>query len=87
MLFILKGEEMKKLALPIIFILGIFICMLDTTIMNVSLPNISIHLKSGLDSLSWALNIYLILFASLTIPLTRFAELYGIHKWFLIGVS
>lgn len=78
---------MKKLALPIIFILGIFICMLDTTIMNVSLPNISIHLKSGLDSLSWALNIYLILFASLTIPLTRFAELYGIHKWFLIGVS
>lgn len=87
MMFILKGEEMKKLTLPIIFILGIFICMLDTTIMNVSLPNISIHLKSGLDSLSWALNIYLILFASLTIPLTRFAELYGIHKWFLIGVS
>lgn len=77
---------MRRMILTILFILGIFICMLDTTILNVSLPNIAEHLDVGLDSLSWALNVYLILFASLTIPLTRIAEMFGIHKFFLIGV-
>ena len=77
---------MKKIILTILFVLGIFICMLDTTIMNVSLPNIGEHLNIGLDSLSWALNVYLVLFAALTIPLTRLAEIFGIHKGFLLGV-
>ncbi|GMA69991.1 MFS transporter [Leuconostoc litchii] len=77
---------MKKIILTALFVLGIFICMLDTTILNVSLPNIGEHLNVGLDSLSWALNIYLILFASLTIPLTRIAEIVGVHKSFLFGV-
>jgi MFS family permease len=60
--------------------------MLDTTIMNVSLPTISNALHVGLDNMSWALNVYLILFAALTIPLTRLAEVYGIQKGFLLGV-
>jgi len=78
---------MKTKYLTTLFVLGIFICMLDTTIMNVSLPNISEHLHVGLDELSWALNVYLILFAALTIPLTRLAEVLGSHRWFLIGVA
>lgn len=77
---------MRRTILTILFILGIFICMLDTTILNVSLPNIGEHLDVGLDSLSWALNVYLILFASLTILLTRISEMLGVHKCFLIGV-
>lgn len=78
---------MKNKTLTVLFVLGIFICMLDTTIMNVSLPAIGTDLTVGLDSLSWALNVYIILFAALTIPLTRFAEIFGIHKGFLIGVG
>ncbi|CAH1851542.1 DHA2 family efflux MFS transporter permease subunit [Convivina praedatoris] len=78
---------MKKGILITLCVLGIFICMLDTTIMNVSLPNISQHLGVGLDDLSWALNVYLIIFAALTIPLTRLAEIFGTHRGFLIGVS
>lgn len=76
---------MKKRMITGVFVLGIFICMLDTTIMNVSLPNIGLHLEVGLDKLSWALNIYIILFAALTIPLTRLAEFFGMSKGFLLG--
>jgi len=82
----IRGYMMRRTILTILFILGIFICMLDTTILNVSLPNIGEHLDVGLDSLSWALNVYLILFASLTILLTRISEMLGVHKCFLIGV-
>ncbi|MDI6498624.1 MFS transporter [Leuconostoc suionicum] len=68
-----------------IFVCGIFICMLDTTVMNVALPQISESFSLPLNNLSWALNIYTILFASLTIPLTRVAEKFGMNRILLLG--
>ncbi|CAK8054318.1 MFS transporter [Eupransor demetentiae] len=76
---------MKKKSLNLIFVLAIFICMLDTTVMNVSLPAISESLDTDLDTLSWALNAYTIIFASLTIPLTRIADMWGKTRCFLLG--
>ncbi|MGX7052338.1 DHA2 family efflux MFS transporter permease subunit [Leuconostoc palmae] len=78
---------MKKTILISVFVLGIFVCMLDTTIMNVSLPSIGQYLNTGLDQLSWTLSIYLILFASLTIPLTRLAEMFGMFRGFMLGTA
>ncbi|NLS38074.1 DHA2 family efflux MFS transporter permease subunit [Fructobacillus tropaeoli] len=75
----------KKYSLSFIFILGIFICMLDTTVMNVALPAISTTTNTNLNTLSWALNAYTIIFASFTIPLTRIAEIYGKKKFFFLG--
>lgn len=72
--------------LKTVFILGVFICMLDTTVMNVSLPAISRNFNTQLDHLSWALNAYTIVFASLTIPLTRIADIFGKTTWFIIGI-
>ncbi|BDR56282.1 MFS transporter [Xylocopilactobacillus apis] len=59
--------------------------MLDTTVMNVALPEIGETFSTALNNLSWALNIYTILFASLTIPLTRVAERYGMNKIIMLG--
>lgn len=75
----------KSVIKLMIFICGIFICMLDTTIMNVALPQISKSFSLPLNDLSWALNIYTILFASLTIPLTRVAEKFGMNQVILLG--
>lgn len=66
--------------------IGIFLCMLDTTVMNVALPAIQSSLNTQLNSLSWALNIYTILFASLTIPLGKIAEHFGINRTYIIGL-
>jgi len=67
--------------------LGIFLCMLDTTVMNIALPAIQTGLKTSLASLSWALNLYTILFASLTIPLGRAADIWGRSRFYLIGLG
>lgn len=66
--------------------IGIFLYMLDTTVMNVALPAIQSSLNVQLNNVSWALNIYTILFASLTIPLGKIAEHFGIHKTYIIGL-
>lgn len=75
-------KQMIKIS---IFVSGIFVCMLDTTVMNIALPQISQSFSTSLDNLSWAINIYTILFASLTIPLTRIAEKWGMNKSILFG--
>lgn len=66
--------------------IGIFLCMLDTTVMNIALPDIQISLNVTLNSLSWPLNIYTIIFAALTIPLGKLAENIGIKRTYLIGL-
>lgn len=40
--------------------MGIFLCMLDTTVMNIALPAMQTGLSTGLAQLSWALNLYTI---------------------------
>lgn len=51
--------------------------MLDTTIMNITLPAIQESMNVELKDLSWALNVYTIIFASLTIPLAKFIRIMG----------
>ncbi|MCT3286546.1 MFS transporter [Lactiplantibacillus pentosus] len=67
--------------------IGIFLCMLDTTVMNIALPAIQVGLATDLAHLSWALNIYTVLFASLTIPLGRVADVWGRGRVYLIGLA
>lgn len=66
--------------------IGIFLCMLDTTVMNIALPAIQTGLSTSLEQLSWALNLYTILFASLTIPLGRLAEIHGRSRFYVLGL-
>lgn len=67
--------------------IGIFLCMLDTTVMNIALPAIQTGLGTDLAQLSWALNLYTILFATLTIPLGRLADIYGRQRIYLVGLE
>lgn len=67
--------------------IGIFLCMLDTTVMNIALPTIQDSLKVSLNNLQWALNVYTIVFASLTIPLSKLAEKYGKQRFYLLGLT
>ncbi|WP_165329444.1 MFS transporter [Streptococcus tangpeifui] len=66
--------------------IGIFLCMLDTTVMNIALPAIQDSLKVTLNNLQWALNVYTIVFASLTIPLSKLGEKFGKQKFYLLGL-
>lgn len=77
----------KTTALVGTMAIGIFLCILDTTVMNIALPAIQTGLSTSLEQLSWALNLYTILFATLTIPLGRLADIYGRQHFYLLGLS
>ncbi|HEY4332252.1 MAG TPA: DHA2 family efflux MFS transporter permease subunit [Ilumatobacteraceae bacterium] len=67
--------------------LAVFAVFLDTTIGFVSFPAISATFRSsGPSTLSWVLNAYTLVFASLLIPAGRLADRVGRRKMFLIGV-
>ncbi|MYV04354.1 MFS transporter [Furfurilactobacillus milii] len=76
----------KNMLLILTMCIGTFLCMLDTTVMNIALPAIQTSMNVPLDQLSWALNIYTITFAVLTIPLARLADIFGRNKVYLLGL-
>lgn len=76
----------KKLITTVAMSLGIFLVMLDTTIMNIALPAIQKGLAVEFTQLSWALNIYTIIFATLTIPLSKLGDIFGKNKIYLLGL-
>ncbi|WP_105956688.1 MFS transporter [Apilactobacillus quenuiae] len=76
----------KQVAIILATCIGIFLCMLDTTVMNIALPSIQNDLDINLNNLSWALNIYTITFASLTIPLSKLADNLGRNKIYILGI-
>lgn len=65
--------------------LGVFLTLIDTTVMNVAMPNIQSSIHTSMVGMNWALNIYSLLFAALAIPLGRLASRYGVHRSFLLA--
>ncbi len=76
----------KKFFIIVATCIGIFLCMLDTTVMNIALPAIQNGLHTNLSALSWAINAYTIIFAAFTIPLSKIAERIGLHKFYIVGL-
>lgn len=86
----INNEDIKMKAKNILALvatcIGIFICMLDTTVMNIALPAIQTNLHTSLNNLQWSINAYMIVFASLTIPLGKLAERFGLSRFYLFGL-
>ncbi|QFR70515.1 DHA2 family efflux MFS transporter permease subunit [Companilactobacillus paralimentarius] len=66
----------KKLIILTLSVIG-FLVILDTNIMNIAIPEIQSGLHVSLTDLSWAINIYTILFASFLIPFGRIGDIVG----------
>ena len=67
---------------------GVVLASLDLFIVNVALPQMSRSFGStGLDSLSWVLNGYAIVYASLLVLFGRLADRFSRKRGFLLGVA
>ncbi|GAB0169830.1 MFS transporter [Lysinibacillus sp. CTST325] len=79
-------EQPKGIKIVFLMCLGIFLCMIDTTIMNIALPAIQTDVNTSLEKMSWILNVYTMSIAVLAIPLGRVADIFGKAKLYIIGL-
>jgi len=68
-------------------LLGMFVALLDTTIVNVALPTIRTSLDASESTLSWIISGYALAFGLTLIPAGRIGDRIG-HKWvYVTGVA
>ncbi|MCY0881438.1 MAG: MFS transporter, partial [Firmicutes bacterium] len=66
---------------------GLFMALLDVTIVNVALPVIQHNLHVSFASLQWIVNAYALTFAVGLITMSRLGDIFGRKKWFIIGLA
>jgi EmrB/QacA subfamily drug resistance transporter len=66
---------------------GLFMIMLDNTVVNVALPSIAADLNIGLSELEWIVTGYALTFASLMLTGGKLADLLGRRMIFIVGLA
>ncbi len=64
---------------------GLFVLMLDSTVVALALPSIQADLNASTDQLQWILNAYLLAIAATVVTAGRFGDIFGRRRVFLIG--
>jgi EmrB/QacA subfamily drug resistance transporter len=67
--------------------LGLFILMLDSTVVALALPTIERDLHASADNVQWVLNGYLLVISVLVVTAGRLGDIYGRRLVFLIGMA
>ena len=67
--------------------LGLFILMLDSTVVALALPTIERELNASADNVQWVLNGYLLVISVLVVTAGRLGDIYGRRLVFLIGMA
>jgi EmrB/QacA subfamily drug resistance transporter len=66
--------------------LGFLMTLVDLTIVNVAIPQMTVHLHASLAAIDWVINAYIIVLASMLLTSGRLGDLIGRPRMFLIGV-
>jgi EmrB/QacA subfamily drug resistance transporter len=66
--------------------LGFFMILLDTTIVNIAIPDMMDSLHASLDEILWVINAYLVVYAVLLITAGRLGDRYGPKRLFVAGL-
>lgn len=68
-------------------VFGLFMAILDASIVNIAIPTIQRDLDTDIETVTWVLNAYNLVFAVLLIPAGRMADRFGRKRLFLIGIG
>jgi len=66
---------------------GLFMIMLDNTIVNVALPTIARDLQIGISELEWVVNGYALTFAVIMLTGGKLADMLGRRRIFIAGLA
>ena len=80
----LRKHPMAALA---VLSLGLFMTLLDLTIVNIAIPSMVDGLHATLDQVLWVLNAYSLLYAVLLITSGRLGDIYGPRNVFAVGIA
>jgi EmrB/QacA subfamily drug resistance transporter len=67
--------------------MGLFVLMLDSTVINVALPDIARDLGATTAGLQWVMNAYLLVLAAFVVSAGRLGDILGRRRVFLIGMA
>ena len=87
MLNTLLAEENRKWWTLGAVAFGLFMIMLDNTVVNVALPAIERDLHVSLSSLEWVVTAYALTFAALLITGGKLGDLLGRKRIFVVGIA
>jgi EmrB/QacA subfamily drug resistance transporter len=79
-------DEHRKWWTLVAVAFGLFMIMLDNTVVNVALQSIRDDLHLSLSELEWVVNAYFLTFAVLLLPGGKLGDRYGRRKLFVIGL-
>jgi EmrB/QacA subfamily drug resistance transporter len=82
-----QQRPVRPIAALVVLSLGLFMTLLDLTIVNVAIPRISDGLGAGLDSILWVLNAYSLVYAVLLISSGRLGDIVGPRRLFMLGTG
>ena len=77
----------RKWPIFAVTMVGLFMALIDVTIVNIAIPTLGRELKAGVSTVSWVLNAYNIMFAVLLVSMGRLADQFGRRRFFVIGLS
>lgn len=80
-----EEKGFKKWATLVVLALALFIVVLDTTIINVSIKSIIHDLHSNLKAVQWVITGYSLMLAAFTITGGRLGDIFGRKKMFMVG--
>ncbi|UGT62746.1 DHA2 family efflux MFS transporter permease subunit [Nocardia asteroides] len=81
-------RTVKPAAIAAVTAMAGFIAFLDATIVNIAIPSMHADFSSfSLESLSWVINVYNIVFAAFLLPAGRYADRFGRKLVFLLGLA
>jgi EmrB/QacA subfamily drug resistance transporter len=81
------AEENRKWWTLAAVAFGLFMIMLDNTIVNVALPSIERSLHMSISSLEWIVTAYALTFAALLITGGKLGDMFGRRKMFVVGLA
>ncbi|HET6495126.1 MAG TPA: DHA2 family efflux MFS transporter permease subunit [Thermoleophilia bacterium] len=74
-------------AILAVLCIGLFMILLDGTIVNIAIPHIMTSLDTGLSGVEWVMNAYILAFAVTLVTLGRLGDLYGRRKLYVTGMA
>jgi len=84
---VLTAEENRKWITLAAVSFGLFMIMLDNTVVNVALPSIERDLHVSISSLEWVVTAYALTFAALLITGGKLGDLFGRRRIFIVGIA